>query len=186
MHFFLWFLLPLSIFWSKSENASQHFWRCWWKIGGICLLLYFNIGRTWKVTLGCWWLFCFVFIQNYFFPNKAEGDERKGYPNNVALRHYMIVGRNIWIARGEVEIALNDTEGFTRPESFTFCPIPALNKNLWTMFNFSKKRVNFGDCVDSGFVQVLVLLPGSKAFQGFSLSCSHFTEPKSTGVSFPT
>ena len=54
-------------------------------------------------------------------------------------------------------------------------------QNPWTMFNFCKKRVNFGDCVDPGFVQVLVLLPGSKAFQGFSLSRSHFTEPECWG-----
>ena len=178
--------LPLqAVIGCKSENASQHFRRCRWKMGGICLLLYFDIDRTWKVTLGCWWPFCFVFIQNYFFPNKAEGDERKGYPNNVALRRYTIIGRNIWIACGEVEIALNDTEGFTRPESFTSCPIPAQDKSLWTKFSFCKERVNFRDCVDLGLVQVLVLLPGLKALQGFSLSRSHFTERKSAGVGFP-
>ena len=145
--------LPLqAITGCKQENVVQHFQAPPGKTGGACLQRYLVIGRTCRLTLGCWWLFCFVFVQKYFFPNKAERNERKGYPHNAALRRYMTVGRNIWIARGEVETALNDPEGFTGPESSTHCPTPAWNKNPWTTFNFCKKRVHFGDCVGQGLI----------------------------------
>lgn len=157
VHFSPWFLPPLSFLCKQSQHASKKMFHnisedVGGKTGGACPQRNLGIGRTCKLTLGCCWLFCFVFVQNYFFPNKAERDERKGYPNNVALRRYMTVGRNIWIARGEVETALNDTEGFTRPESSTHCPTQAWNKNPWATFNFCKKRVHFGDFVGQGLI----------------------------------
>ncbi|CAN0145229.1 unnamed protein product [Rangifer tarandus platyrhynchus] len=60
----------------------------------------------------------------------------------------------------------------------------SMEQEPWMTFNFCKKRVRFGDCVGQGLIWVSVLLPGLKAFQGFSVS-QYFTEHKSAGVGLP-
>lgn len=71
-----------------------------------CTLIF---GLTWKITLG-WVVSLFCFGTKLLFPNRAGGDERKGYSINVVLLREMIIGRNVYRACGQVEIAPHTAE----------------------------------------------------------------------------